>query len=239
MWKLLLCILLPIASHAQFLGGAEAGNFEAQYKASDDMMVDTSMTIDMTVAAGATYQINPLKNLNEKVREAKLRRHLKKYLGEKPISFRLLNKRAKKLEETAFRAIVKTAEGDKLRGFWRKVEYKEYLESKDLLTLSYDEALRRRGTSGTTVNFEVQLPPIGGHCPSVVYSLVLGTGSSVREATVCKSPSVVKIHPKGLEGKGFKVGSTFISSPSKAGVVDASWAKGRTIFRSGQSIGKV
>jgi len=231
--------LLPLACRAQFFGGAEAGNFEAEYKASDDMMVDPSMTIDMTVASGKTYQISPLKNLDEKVREAKLRRHLKKYLGEKPISFRLLNKKAKKSEGTAFRAIVKTVEGDKLRGSWQKVDNKGYLGNEDLLTLSYDEALRRRGTSGTAVNFEVQLPPIGGHCPSVVYSLVLGTGSSLREATVCKSPSVVKIHPKGLEGKGFKVGSTFVSSPLKAGVVDASWAKGRTIFRSGHSIGKV
>lgn len=228
-----------MACHGQFLGGVEAGNFESEYKGSDGVMVDSSMTIDMTVAAGSTYQINGLKNLDTKVREANLRRHLQKYLGKKPLSFKCLNKRAKNREDNAFRAIVKTAEGDKLRGFWKRVEYKEYLGSKELLTLSYDEALRRRGTSGTTVDFEVQLPPIGGRCPSVVYSLVLGTGSSLREATVCKSPSVVKIHPKGLEGKGFKVGSTYISSPQKSGVVDSSWARGRTIFRSGQSIGKV
>lgn len=219
------------------MSGLEGRNFEREAKGSSGTVFDAAMTADMNTASGNVFQIDCIRHL-DKVRDKALRRHLTSFL-QKPISFKLTNNQAPKRGGNTYRAVVKTSAGEKLRGYWKRGPDQESLRPRDLLELSYDEALRRRGTVGTHVDFEVQLPPLKGFLPSVVYSVVLGTGNSNREASVVKSVGIVKIFPKGLEGKGFNMGRTHVGVPMRSGLVDPSWAKGKKIFRKGRSIGQV
>lgn len=167
-----------------------------------------------------------------------MKRHLQKFLS-KPLTFKLSNSQAPQRGGNAYWAMAKTASGIKLRGYWKRGGDSETLKSREMLEITYDEALRRRGSAGSQVDFEVQLPPLKGFLPSVVYSVVLGTGSQSQDASVSKTISIVKIHPKGLQAKGFILGKTHVCTPMRSGIVDPGWAKGRTIFRQGRSVGHV
>jgi hypothetical protein len=235
-FSLLPLLLFPLLSSAQFMAGSEARNFEREAKAPSGSVFDAAMTSDMNTANGNVFQIDSFPT--DKITNAALKRHISTFLS-KPVSFKLTKDQATKRGGNTYRAFVKTARGTKLRGFWRRGPDQETLKSRDMLQLSYDEALRRRGSAGSQVDFEVQLPPLKGFLPSVVYSVVLGTGASNREASVAKSVALVKIHPKGMDAKGFNLGKTTICQPMRAGIVDPSWCKGKQIFRQGRSVGQV
>jgi hypothetical protein len=220
----------------QFMAGSEARNFEREAKAPSGSVFDAAMTSDMNAASGNIFQIDSFQT--EKITNAALQNHITKFL-KRPVSFKLTKELAPKRGGNTYRAFVKTAQGTKLRGFWRRGPDQETLKSRDMMELSYDEALRRRGSAGSQVDFEIQLPPLKGYLPSVVYSVVLGTGASNRESSVAKSVALIKIHPKGMDAKGFSLGKTTICQPMRAGIVDPSWCKGKTIFRQGRSVGQV
>jgi hypothetical protein len=261
---LILSYICPL-SLGQFLAGSEARNFEREAKAPAGSVFDAAMTADMNAASGNAFQIDPLTRL-DKITNTPLKNHIRTYLS-KPVAFKLTkdmaqnNKKTKKttmsssLQTTSsssslsssttpnantYRALVKTPDGIKLRGFWRRASSSESTTtSRDWLELSYDDALRKRQSVGSNVEFEIQLPPFKGYSPSIVYSILLGMGSSNREASIVKSMALVKIHPKGIDAKGFVVGKTTIGHPMKAGIIDPSWCKGKIIFRTGRSVGQV
>mmetsp|Transcript_21882 Transcript_21882/g.36137 ORF Transcript_21882/g.36137 Transcript_21882/m.36137 type:complete len:240 (+) Transcript_21882:119-838(+) len=233
---LLAAALAPLLTSAQFLAGSEARGFEREAKAPAGKVFDAAMTADMSAANGNVFQLDAFHH--GKIKDAALKRHLQKYLS-KPITFRLSNSQAPKRGGNTYRAVAKTASGIKLRGYWKRGGDTETLKGRDMMEVTFDEAVRRRGGVGSSVDFEVQLPPLKGFLPSVVYSVVLGTGSQSREASVSKTVSLVKVHPKGLEAKGFNLGKAHVCTPMRAGIVDPSWCKGKTIFRQGRSVGHV
>ena len=220
------------------MGGSE-GAFKHEAKAPSGSVFDAAMTSDMNAASGNVFQID-LVGGTDKITNAPLKNHILKYL-QKPVSFKLTQDQATKRGGNTYRALVKTSGGTKLRGFWRRGPDMETLKSRDMMEVSYDEALRRRGNAGSQVDFEVLLPPVKGFCPSVVYSVVLGTGASSREASVAKCIALVKIYPKGMDNnaKGFSLGKATICHPMKAGIIDGAWAKGKNILRQGRSVGQV
>lgn len=213
-------------------------NFEREAKAPSGSVFDSAMTSDMNAANGNVFQLDAFTQGLDQVKDAALKRHLQKFLS-KPLTFKLSNAKATKRGGNTYRAMAKTASGIKLRGYWTRGAETETLKSREILDISYDEAMRRRGQAGSQVDFEVQLPPLKGFLPSVVYSVVLGTGGQSQDTSVSKTISLVKIHPKGLEAKGFNLGKTHVCTPMRAGIVDPGWAKGRTIFRQGRSVGHV
>lgn len=235
---LLLATVAPLLTSAQFMAGSEARNFEREAKAPAGSVFDAAMTSDMNAANGNVFQVDSFNHGLEKIKDSALKKHLQKYLS-KPLSFQLSNVQAPKRGGNTYRAVAKTASGTKLRGYWKRGPDTETLKSRDMMEVTYDEALRRRGNAGSQVDFEVQLPPLKGFLPSVIYSVVLGTGAQSNEASVSKTIGLVKIHPKGLEAKGFNLGKTHVCTPMRAGIVDPSWAKGRTIYRQGRSVGYV
>lgn len=227
-------LLLPLAT-AQFTTGVETRGFEREVKGSG--VFDAAMTSEMNAGVGNTFQIDCVKGL-DKVRDAKLRKHLSTFL-DKPLTFKLTNNQATKRGGNTYRAIVKTQSGDALRGYWKRGKSTETLRAKEMMDLSYDECVRRKNTQGSVVDFEVQLPPLKGYLPSIVYNVVLGKGTASMDSSICRSSGMVKIHPKGIESKGFKLGTTHICNPMRAGIVDHAWCKGKTIFRRGRSVGQV
>lgn len=232
-------VVLPCFVSGQFLAGSEARNFEREAKAPSGSVFDAAMTADMNAASGNIFQIDSFQT--DKITNAALKSHIAKFLN-RPVSFKLTKDLATKKQQrggNTYRALVKTARGTKLRGFWKRGPDQETLKSRDMMELSYDDALRRRGSAGSQVDFEIQLPPLKGYLPSIVYSVVLGTGASNREASIAKSMAIIKIHPKGMDAKGFSLGKTTICHPMRAGIVDPAWCKGKTIFRQGRSVGHV
>jgi hypothetical protein len=268
-WREQISIVLLILSSycctlsvGQFLAGSEARNFEREAKAPAGSVFDAAMTAEMNAASGNVFQIDPLSRL-DKITNGPLKNHIQIYLS-KPVAFKLTKDMAQKTKVTTratlttasnptstsspsiantYRALVNTPEGIKLRGFWRRASSESSSSSsstlRDWLELSYDDALRKRQSVGSNVEFEIQLPPLKGYSPSIVYSILLGMGSSNREAAIVKSMALVKIFPKGMDAKGFILGKTTVGHFMKAGIIDPSWCKGKTIFRTGRTVGQV
>jgi len=189
-------------------------------------------TLKINALSGKTLQFDGIDG--SRIKDATLRRHMKNFLS-KPITMKFTTSSSK--TPTYFKAIVKTSKGERLRGYWRQNKESGTFDRSKLLEMSYEEALKRKG--GTPVECEVQLPPIKGHKPFVVYSIVLGRGSSSATACAIKSIGSVALLPKGREGKNYPLGKSLITFPLKGGIVDSGWAKGRTIFRSGRTMGKL
>jgi len=221
---LLLTIMMICLSscRAQFEEDEDSVSFKAALKGLTDKPIEIAV----------------LKNLSDKVRDPKLLEHLEKYIGDKPITVKLTS--VGKLSGS-------TAGGLKVKGSWKGVGQiqKEEMITKDqepeLLQMSYDAAVRRCLDEKThVVDIILELPPVQGlKNPSIIYSTVVSRSMAAEQAGLIKSSSVVKLHPRGETEKGYNLGLTSISLPMRAGLIDGGWAKGKTIFRTGQSMGTV
>eukprot|EP00525_Craspedostauros_australis_P005717 CAMPEP_0198128204 /NCGR_PEP_ID=MMETSP1442-20131203/48802_1 /TAXON_ID= /ORGANISM="Craspedostauros australis, Strain CCMP3328" /LENGTH=115 /DNA_ID=CAMNT_0043788315 /DNA_START=36 /DNA_END=383 /DNA_ORIENTATION=- len=115
--------------------------------------------------------------------------------------------------------------------------------------MSYDEAVRTRLPA---LEFEVQLPPIAGAArkgkkklPSVICSVIVEQGAINKKAMIPRGSGKVSVLPTGrsaseaVDMQTIQAGRTHVTIPMKAGLVDPSWARGRSIFRRGRPTGSV
>lgn len=196
------------------------------------------MTQEMLMMKNQEWQLNPIDF--SKVPNAKLKKHLKSLVG-KPTRIKVTNLPLKR--GLGYRAMAKTSSGRKLRAAWRAGTRRNEVKSKDLVHESYEEAVRRRN-GAAHVNIELMLPPVSKgskDLPSLVYDIVVERGSVNPEAIITRNKGKVTLYPKGYKNKQDKidVGFAQASMPMKAGIVDPAWARGRTIFRKGRSVGQV
>lgn len=194
------------------------------------------MTQEMIMMKNQEWQLDPIDF--SRISNVRLRAHLKSILF-KPTRIKVTNLPLKK--GLGYRAMGKTANGRKLRAAWRAGKAKE-LRSKEIANEKYDDAVRRR-QGASHINIELMLPPMKGSkdLPSLVYDVVVERGTVNPEAIVARSEGAVTLYPRGYKHKEDKmeVGNARACMPMKAGLVDPSWARGRTIFRRGRSTGQV
>lgn len=195
------------------------------------------MTQEMLMMKNQEWQLDPIDF--SKVPNGKLKKHLQGLLN-KPTRVKVTNLPLKK--GLGYRAMGKTANGRKLRAAWRAGTRRNEIKNKDIVHEPYDEAVRRR-QGASHVNIELMLPPVKGckDLPSLVYDVVVERGSVNPEAIITRNEGRVTLYPKGYKNKADKVdvGHARASMPMKAGLVDPAWARGRTIFRKGRSVGEV
>lgn len=179
------------------------------------------MTREMFLMQDLMWQIQPPivpLQLQEKITNPILRKHIQKYINtNQPIDVRLLKKRGK----FGLRAVGRTADGKKLRAFWRQsvvppmgpppppprssstttttnASVGSPQRGIDFLKASYDDACRTRLF---TVEFELQLPPVSKKeknvLPSIIYQVSLEPGSMNPKALVPRSAGRVYVYPTG------------------------------------------
>ena len=181
------------------------------------------MTREMFLMQDLMWQIQPPivpLQLRETIPNPILRKHIQKYINtNQPIDIRLLKKRGK----FGLRAVGRTADGKKLRAFWRQSvvppigpppspsSQQGGISTKtttmvgtpqrgiDFLKASYDDACRTRLF---TVEFELQLPPVSKKdknvvLPSIIYQVSLEPGSMNPKALVPRSAGRIFIYPTG------------------------------------------
>lgn len=230
---LCLCLACFLPSYAQLLTGLQ-GEFEFDFdEAGKKKPSDPSMTQEMWKLDDKTWQLDAI-DLS-KIRDPKLRKHVKKFM---PVNISLRSKPGK-LNAT-YKAFANTKDGKKLRAIWKRADQKLSPRGDEILRVSYDEILRGRDTS-TGVDFEIQLPPLKGKrkLPALVYTIVVANGSLNPQAVTIRSKGNVKVLPNGLGEEGYSIGKTWVGYPMRAGIVDPLWARGKTIFRRGRSVGSV
>jgi hypothetical protein len=250
---LLVCCLTNSVNGQRFLrqGFSNNEDFGAEMKIEDkENAVD--MTREMFLMQNLQWQIQTpfLHDNYGKIRNASIRRHIQKYIGNQAIDIRLQKKRGK----YGLCALGRTDRGKMLRAFWRQsVATNAPLSTTttttrgiDFLKASYDDACRSRLF---TVEFEIQLPSLTTkHAkngapekvfPSIVYQVSLEPGSMNPKALVPRSAGRVFVYPtRNKINERIEVGKAYVSSaPIKPGMVDPSWAKGKPIFRKGRNSG--
>ena len=240
---LLICVLLLVKTSVvqaqRFMrqGFSNQEDFGAEMKLEDNEGA-VDMTREMFLMQDLQWQLQPASDNYSGITDRALRKHIQKYMGNKPVELKLLKKRGK----FGLRAVGKTDNGKKLRAFWRQ-SAAATRGGIDFLEASYDEACRARLF---TVEFEVQLPPLSKSSkdvlPSVVYQVSVEPGSMNAKALVPRTAGRVFCYPAGRGGAAerVEVGKANVSVvPMKAGLVDPGWAKGRPIFRKGRNSGLV
>jgi hypothetical protein len=231
----LLCFLLIVhASMAQRFMGKGFSNqmdsdFQGEMKLDEDQVL-SGMTREMFLMQDASWELQP-PVLKTGQLNRKLQSHIQKYLNA-PLQLKLLKKRGK----YGLRAVGQMDNGRKLRAFWRQGTV-DRLKASDFLEVSYDEAVRSRLF---VVEFEVQLPPLkkfSKTLPSVVYQIPLEPGSMNAKSMVPRSSGTIRVYPEGRAVPPVEAGIGNAGMSMKPGLVDHTWAKGRTIFRKGRSKG--
>mmetsp|Transcript_44108 Transcript_44108/g.106306 ORF Transcript_44108/g.106306 Transcript_44108/m.106306 type:complete len:98 (+) Transcript_44108:610-903(+) len=97
------------------------------------------------------------------------------------------------------------------------------------------------------MEFEVQLPPHdkkSKELPSVIFSVPVEPGSMNPKAIVPRGAVNVRVLPKGRisddsRPQDVELGKGHVHLPMRAGLVDAAWAKGRSVFRKGRINGVI
>ena len=214
---------------------------DIEYDELDEMdakLNDSALTKEMIRMEEKTWRLEA-PDVN-RVKNGRLRSHLRKYMP----SEILLKTKPGKLPST-FRALAKTQDGQKLRAVWKRhSDVVPSLKAEDVLRLPYEEVARRK-TNAVLVDFEIQLPPLRERSgkkatlPALVYTMLVERGKMNPEAVIVKDKASVKLHPQGIKKKGAVIDQAFVTSPMKAGVMDPMWARGRTFFRKGRSVGKL
>jgi hypothetical protein len=181
------------------------------------------MTREMFLMQDLMWQIQPpivpLRFSKDTISNPQIRKHIQQYINtNQPIDIRLLKKRGK----YGLRAVGRTADGTKLRAFWRQsivppvpmgppvsssssssssgtqLQAQPQQRGIDFLKASYDDACRTRLF---TVEFELQLPPVSKKekhiLPSIVYQVSLEPGSMNPKALVPRSAGRVYVYPTG------------------------------------------
>jgi hypothetical protein len=240
MWfKSLLCLILLSAVSAQrFLREGFSNSMESDFKGEmklGESELASGMTREMFLMQGVDWELQPINFAD--VKDAQLRRHLQGFFKD-PIKLKLSKRRGK----YGLRAIGELGTGKRLRAYWRQVGGGGRTQSSEFLEMSYDEAVKARLSQ---LEFEIQLPPLKGSkdLPSVICSVPIEPGTMNGKAIVPRGAGSVKVLPIGHVSGGdapvMKVGRAHVTLPMKNGIVDPSWARGRTIFRKGRPTGFV
>ena len=216
--------------------------FQAEMGMDDTSAAIPGMTREMMGMQNVEWELTPPSSLANVISQnPQLAKHVQKYLHNQPISLKLTKRRGGTL---GLRALGVTANGKKLRAFWRPAQSRPGQKtptSTDFLTISYDEAVRSR-LSG--VEIEVQLPRFQKHVPSLVYHVSMESGLMNPKAVVTRGDGIVQMYPArdvkdAAKSDCVDVGTGKIGLKMKAGIVDPSWARGRSILRKGRSAGYV
>jgi hypothetical protein len=237
-WALLLLTILQKEAVGNFLRegfSSKVGNDARTRMKLDDAGASSGMTRDMFLMKDKQWELQPIDFSS--IKNVRLRRHCEKYLN-RPVIMRLSSRKGK----YGLRAMGELQSGQRLRGFWRQAGSRA--KGNDFLKLAYDDAVKQRLT---TIEFEVQLPPTNKTSralPTVIYSIAMEPGAMNQKAVVPRGGGSVRILPNG-HGEGEESatigvrGKAFVCIPMKSGLVDPGWAKGRTVFRRGRSVGPV
>ena len=203
------------------------------------------MTPEMLVLKNQEWQLEPPNQhvVSNTIRDKMLRAHVQKFVS-KPLRIKGTGVGLRTATNVGYKAVAKTHEGKKMRAVWKRgtVLGERRITSRDMLKVSYDDAVRQR-TGATHVSWELILPPVPGtkDLPSLVYTVPIQMGSVNPEAVVATSEGTVTLYPKGSKDKTNRIelGTARALMPMRAGLVDPSWARGRTIFRKGRPVGQV
>lgn len=241
MWKgLLLCFFLFRETSAQrFLREGFSNQMESDFKGEmklDENESASGMTREMFLMKDIDWEIQPVSFSS--IKDSKIRRHVQSFFNE-PVKLKLSSRKGKH----GLRAVGKLQSGKRLRAFWRQTGGGPRLSTSEFLKVNYEDAIQNRLS---VMEFEIQLPPPGSKSkslPSVIFTVPVEPGTMNAKAILPRGSGTVKVLPNGREPKEswqiLNVGKAFVSLPMKAGLVDASWAKGRSIFRRGRSTGVV
>jgi hypothetical protein len=204
----------------------------------DDEMGATDMSREMFLIKDLNIQLPALTDLSA-IPDQALRQHVQKYLGKGPVGLKLLKRRGRYgLKAIAFLPGIN--HNKRLRAFWRQAATPTGASRTDFTRASYDDAVRARLP---LIEFHVQLPPIrqrGGESssslPTVVYQVPLDSGTINPKCLVPRTTGRVHVRKDDQEfliDEMCHIGT----SPTRIGVVDPSWARGRAVFRSGRKSG--
>lgn len=200
---------------------------------SDEAGMRNGLSREMFLMKNKQWELQPVNF--ECIKDLKLRRHCQKYLS-RPIKMKLSARGGK----YGLRA-QGLCGGKRLRGFWRQNVPDEKRD--DFLKIGYDEACSQRLSS---IEFEVILPPTdkkSRKLPSVIYSVVVETGSMNQKAIVPRSSGTVRILPEGRgngeDDKILSIGKAFVTLPMRSGIIDPGWSRGRSFFKKGRTTGLV
>ena len=227
-------------SAQRFLRQSNNEDFAAEARLDDSEKV-AGLSRELTLAGNVEWELptvsfDRLPNTN-----GQLRKHVHKYLGRNPVRLKLLKERNK---NGSLRAVGLLPNGKKLRVLWREGPIGP---RSDLLTVSYEEALRSRLPP---LELEVVLPPLPGRrrervLPSVTYRFPMGSGAINPKTVIPRTAAQVHVWPEGRRlGEEnvacVEVGECHVSAtPLRVGMIDPSWAKGRLVFRRGRKSGLV
>lgn len=192
------------------------------------------MTPEMMVLKNQEWELEP--PVFGKIQNKALRQHVQQFCRQ-PCRIKTTGLGLKSGQ--GYKAVAKTGEGKKLRASWRRGSVKDRLKPQDYLECNYEEVIRRRN-GASHVDLELILPPLAGskELVSLVYTVPVQMGSTNPEAVVAAAPSSVKLYPsKKSKENSVDLGTAHAKVPMRAGLVDPSWARGRTIFRPGRSVG--
>lgn len=229
---LVLLVLLPGSCQGQrFL--RETGQMDNDFRAEsqlDDPEAMQGMTREMFLMHDLQWELEPPTTLT--ISDRKIRKHIQKYLRD-PVRLKLLKRKGK----YGLRAVGQLQNGKKLRAFWRQSNVGQRMKANDFTELSYDQAVRSRLFN---VEFEVQLPPLPGSKDPlpVVYQVPFESGNMNPKSMVPRGAGLLCVYPVGHEkGPRVDAGKCSVGIPIKPGLVDPSWARGRTVFRKGRTTG--
>jgi len=234
---LLICGMINVSAQGFLREGfsSQMGSDARNEMKLDDSESANGMSREMYLMKEIDWELHPADFSG--IKDARLRRHVESFF-EQPVLMKLSPRKGKR----GLRAMGQSSGGKRLRGFWRQAGGTT-LKTGDFLTVGYDDAVRTRLSM---LEFEIQLPPVNKKCkklPSIIYSVAVEPGSMNAKSIVPRGAGLVRILPKGnsqqSNEESIQLGKAHGSLPMKAGIVDPSWAKGRTVFRKGRSTGMV
>jgi hypothetical protein len=242
----LLFYIIPLVFAARgggFLRDGFNNRMEREFGSEASQQVDElgGMSPEMLVLKNQEWELGGVRQQLNVITDKDLRKHVQQFIA-KPALIKGTGVAVRTASNVGYKAVAKTAQNKKLRAVWKQGTVTNRVTSRDLLSVSYDDAIRRR-TGATHVQWELILPPVPGSrtLPSVVYTVPIQLGSVNPEAVVVSSEGSVVLYPNGSKDKANKIelGTVSVTMAMKAGLVDPSWARGRTIFRKGRSVGFV
>lgn len=193
------------------------------------------MTREMFLMKEISWELHPTDF--SAIKDSRLRRHVESFFH-RPVLLKLSPRKGK----YGLRAMGQAPSGKRLRGFWRQAGGVPS-KSGDFLSASYDDAVRTRLSM---MELEVQLPPVNKRTralPSIIYSFAVEPGSLNAKAIVPRGAGQVRVLPNGhspmSKDEAVIVGKAHVSLPMRSGIIDPSWAKGRSVFRRGRPVGFV
>lgn len=234
-----LLLLLCNVSAQRFLREGFSNQMDSDFKGEmklEDNQSASGMTRDMFLMKDNDWEVQPVDF--SAVKNAKLRHHLESFF-KKPITLKLSTRKGK----YGLRAVGQLQSGKRLRAFWRQAGVSSQLKVDDFLSANYDDAIRTRLSM---IEFELQLPPSekkSKSLPSVIFSVPVEPGSMNAKAIIPRGAVNVRVLPEGHQKDDanvpLHVGKAHVCLPMRAGLVDSSWARGRSIFRKGRLNGSV